>query len=102
MSDFLSSFASMDGRDVDVNSDLLFFKQLLMGGEGIRDTSGFDWTHIEQFSLLVSNRCFSLYGSKSTEHVRRGAGDSRGGVRGLFKTPSSRQTRAMYSGWMGV
>lgn len=42
MSDFLSSFTSMDGSDVEVNSDFDFFKQLLIGGEGILETSGFD------------------------------------------------------------
>lgn len=46
----------MDGSDVDVNSDLDFFKQLFIGGEGILDTSGFDWTQMEQFSLEVSKR----------------------------------------------
>lgn len=82
---------------MEVNSDLLFFKQLLIGGDGIRETSGFDCTHIEQFSLDVSKRM--SYGSKSTEQVRMGAFVLGGGV---FNTPSSRHTLAMYSGWTGV
>lgn len=50
-----------------------------------------------QFSLDVSKRL--SYGSKSAEQVRKWAVDLGGGV---LSTPSSRQTRAMYSGWTGV
>lgn len=47
----------MDGSDIlEVKSFLVFLRQLLMGGEGILETSGFDWTHMAQFSLDVSNR----------------------------------------------
>lgn len=82
---------------LDVKSFLLFLRQLFIGGEVILDTSGFDCTHNEQASLEVSK--VLSYGSKSTEQVRRGAGFSVGGV---FRTPSSKQTRALYSGWQSI
>lgn len=48
----------MEGKDVlEVNSWFLldFFRQLLIGGEGILETSGLDCTQSVQFSLAVSN-----------------------------------------------
>lgn len=84
---------SMDGREIlDEKSFLVFFKQLFIGGDVILDTSGVDCTHMVHASLDVS--IVLSYGSKSTEQVSKGVS-----IGGVFKTPSSRQTRAMYSGW---
>lgn len=51
----------MDGNEVlDENSwFLLFLRQLLMGGEGILETSGLDWMQIVQDSFGAS-KCFSV------------------------------------------
>lgn len=45
----------MEGREVLELKVLVFLRQLLMGGDGILEMSGLDWTQMVQFSLGVSN-----------------------------------------------